>query len=85
MGSAWYFPFYDNNGNITANADETGAIVAEYTYDAFGRTISSIGLLADNLPPQFSTKYYDTETDYSTTTATASTRGVNAVVEQGSD
>ena len=64
MGSAWYFPFYDNNGNITAYADETGAIVAEYTYDAFGRTISTTGLLADTFRHRFSTKYYDTETDF---------------------
>ena len=62
MDGAWYFPFYDNNGNITAYADETGAIVAEYTYDAFGRTISKSGTMADSFRHRFSTKYYDTET-----------------------
>ncbi|MGI6496844.1 MAG: RHS repeat-associated core domain-containing protein [Kiritimatiellia bacterium] len=62
MGSAWYFPFYDNNGNITAYADETGSIVAEYAYDAFGRTIAKSGTMADSFRHRFSTKYYDTET-----------------------
>ncbi|MGI6496911.1 MAG: RHS repeat domain-containing protein [Kiritimatiellia bacterium] len=61
MGSAWYFPFYDNNGNITAYVNEQGAIVAEYTYDAFGRTIEATGLLADAFRHRFSTKYYDAE------------------------
>ena len=62
MDGAWYFPFYDNNGNIIAYADEQGAIVAEYTYDAFGHTISKSGQLADDLRHRFSTKYYDVET-----------------------
>jgi RHS repeat-associated protein len=62
MGGTWYFPFYDNNGNITAYVDETGAIVAEYTYDAFGRTIEAAGSMADAFRHRFSTKYYDTET-----------------------
>jgi RHS repeat-associated protein len=64
MDSAWYFPFYDNNGNITAYADETGAIAAEYTYDAFGRTIASTGLHADAFRHRFSTKYLDVETGF---------------------
>ncbi|MGI6494686.1 MAG: RHS repeat domain-containing protein [Kiritimatiellia bacterium] len=62
LNGAWYFPFYDNNGNITAYADETGTIVAEYLYDAFGRTISASGLLADAFRHRFSTKYCDYET-----------------------
>ncbi|MGI6494689.1 MAG: RHS repeat-associated core domain-containing protein [Kiritimatiellia bacterium] len=61
-GGMWYFPFYDNNGNIIAYADESGAIVAEYTYDAFGRTIEATGALADEFHFRFSTKYYDAET-----------------------
>ncbi|MGI6494683.1 MAG: RHS repeat-associated core domain-containing protein [Kiritimatiellia bacterium] len=61
MGGTWYFPFYDNNGNIIAYADESGAIVAEYTYDAFGRTIAATGSLADAFRHRFSTKYYDAE------------------------
>ncbi len=42
-----YFPLYDNNGNITGYIDESGAVVAEYTYDAFAF--------------RFSTKYFDCE------------------------
>ncbi|MGI6496838.1 MAG: RHS repeat-associated core domain-containing protein [Kiritimatiellia bacterium] len=61
LNGAWYFPFYDNNGNIIAYADETGTIVAEYTYDAFGRTIAATGSLADAFRHRFSTKYYDAE------------------------
>ncbi len=57
-----YFPCYDNNGNITRYLDASGATVAAYTYDAFGRTISATGPLADTFPHRFSTKYFDPET-----------------------
>jgi RHS repeat-associated protein len=49
---------------VLAYADETGTIVAEYLYDAFGRTIAAMGLLADTFRHRFSTKYYDTETGF---------------------
>ena len=58
----FYFPAYDNNGNITKYIDESGNIVAAYEYDDFGRTISQIGPLADFFRHRFSTKYYDAET-----------------------
>ncbi|MGI6494691.1 MAG: RHS repeat domain-containing protein [Kiritimatiellia bacterium] len=61
LNGAWYFPFYDNNGNITAYVDENGTIVAEYTYDAFGCTIEATGSMADAFRHRFSTKYYDAE------------------------
>jgi RHS repeat-associated protein len=61
MGGNWYFPLFDHNGNVTTYADESGAIVAEYTYDAFGRTITATGPLADAFPHRFSTKYFDAE------------------------
>ncbi|MBQ7190002.1 MAG: hypothetical protein IJR99_11370 [Kiritimatiellae bacterium] len=57
-----YVPFYDNNGNITCYLDANGNTVAQYTYDAFGNTISQSGPLADFFRHRFSTKYYDTET-----------------------
>ena len=44
--------------------DLNGAIVAEYTYDAFGRTISQTGSMADMFRHRFSTKYYDSETGF---------------------
>ena len=57
-----YIPFYDNNGNITRYLDATGNTVAQYTYDAFGNTISQSGSLANIIRHRFSTKYIDSET-----------------------
>jgi RHS repeat-associated protein len=62
MNGSFYFPCYDNNGNVTKYVDETGAVVASYAYDDFGRIISQAGSLADVFPHRFSTKYYDVET-----------------------
>ena len=59
----FYFPGYDNNGNVIGYWDEDGELVAEYAYDAFGNTIASSGTMADVFPHRFSTKYYDAETD----------------------
>ncbi len=61
VGGVWYFPLYDNNGNVTDYVSETGEVVASYTYDAFGRTIAQSGAMADVFPFRFSTKYYDAE------------------------
>ncbi len=63
IGDVWYFPLYDNNGNVTDYVSETGDVVASYTYDAFGRTLSATGSMADVFPFRFSTKYYDAEAD----------------------
>jgi RHS repeat-associated protein len=62
LNGSWHFPLYDNNGNVTAYADESGNIVATYSYDAFGQTIAHSGLLADAFPHRFSTKLFDPET-----------------------
>ncbi len=59
----YYFPGYDNNGNVVGYWDESGSLVAEYAYDAFGNTIYEDGDLTDFFPHRFSTKYYDAETD----------------------
>ena len=56
-----YVPHYDNNGNVTRYFDSSGATVAAYAYDAFGRLLSSTGPLADAFPHRFSTKYFDPE------------------------
>ena len=58
----FYFPTYDNNGNVTKYIDESGDIVAAYEYDDFGRTISQSGPLGDFFRHRFSTKYFDPET-----------------------
>ena len=57
-----YIPTYDNNGNVTRYLDVNGITVAQYTYDAFGKTISATGALADVFRHRFSTKYFDPET-----------------------
>ena len=57
-----YFPFYDNNGNITRYCDAQGNVVASYTYDAFGNIVAQSGQMADAFAHRFSTKYHDRET-----------------------
>ena len=59
----YYFPGYDNNGNVVGYWNEDGDLVAEYAYDAFGNIIVESGSMADFFPHRFSTKYYDAETD----------------------
>ncbi|WP_217704963.1 RHS repeat-associated core domain-containing protein [Victivallis sp. Marseille-Q1083] len=59
-GGQTYLPVYDGNGNIMSYLNApTKASVAEYIYDAFGRTISSSGAEADNFTYRFSTKSMD--------------------------
>jgi RHS repeat-associated protein len=62
INGQFYFPCYDNNGNIAAYSDESGCLVAVYFYDAFGRIISQSGPMADVFHHRFSTKYFDAET-----------------------
>ena len=63
MDGDYYFPGYDNNGNVIGYWHEEGDLVAEYAYDAFGNTIYEDGDMADFFPHRFSTKYYDAEAD----------------------
>ncbi|WP_176014921.1 RHS repeat domain-containing protein [Victivallis sp. Marseille-Q1083] len=59
-GGQTYLPVYDGNGNIVSYLNaSTKASVAEYVYDAFGRTVSSSGAEADNFTYRFSTKPVD--------------------------
>ncbi len=62
LHATWHFPLYDNNGNVTAYLSEHGSIAAQYSYDAFGRTLVATGPLADAFRHRFSTKYVDSET-----------------------
>ena len=57
-----YIPFYDAYGNVMGYWDAQGNVVAEYTYDAFGKLISSSGPMADVFAIRYSTKYFDLET-----------------------
>ena len=65
VNGSFYFPCYDNNGNVTKYIDESGSVAASYAYDDFGRIISQFGSLADVFPHRFSTKYFDAETGLS--------------------
>ncbi len=64
INGAIYVPQYDAYGNIIGYCDAAGNIVASYTYDAFGRTISQSGALADVFAFRYSTKYFDRETGF---------------------
>ena len=57
-----YVPHADAMGNILRYTDTAGNVVAAYTYDAFGKTISASGSLAHIFRLRFSTKYFDAET-----------------------
>ena len=56
------YPFYDHNGNVERYAARNGVTVASYQYDAFGKTVSASGSMADAFAYRFSTKYWDAET-----------------------
>ena len=43
---------------------QTGAVEASYTYDAWGRVISSTGALAEINPFRYRGYYYDSETGF---------------------
>ena len=58
---AIYVPWYDAYGNVMGYWDAQGNVVAEYTYDAFGKLISSSGPMADVFSIRYSTKYFDPE------------------------
>ena len=61
LNGQFYFPVYDNNGNIKY-IDENGNIVVSYAYDDFGSLIEKAGPMAHAFRLRFSTKYYDEET-----------------------
>lgn len=61
-----YVPVYDPNGSVTGYVDpSTGALVASYAYDGFGRTVAQSGPMADAFSLRYSTKYMDPETGLS--------------------
>ena len=57
-----YVPHCDAYGNVMRYTDTAGNIVAEYTYDTFGKTIAQSGAMSEVFRHRFSTKYYDSET-----------------------
>ena len=59
---AIYVPWYGAYGNVMGYWVAQGSVVAEYTYDAFGKLIASSGPMADVFAIRYSTKYFDSET-----------------------
>ena len=59
-----YIPFYDAYGNVMGYWDAQGNVVAEYTYDAFGKLIALSGSMANIFSIRYSTKYFDPETGF---------------------
>ena len=59
IDGSFYFPAYDNIGNVTKYIDENGNVVAAYEYDDFGKAIAQSGPMADIFRIRFSTKYFD--------------------------
>ena len=57
-----FFPTYDGNGNVSEYLDDTGAIVAHYEYDPFGRIVVESGSQAADFAHRFSTKPVDSVT-----------------------
>jgi RHS repeat-associated protein len=49
-------------GDIVGIVDNTGALVVEYAYDAWGKTISQTGTLAEVNPFRYRGYYWDSET-----------------------
>jgi RHS repeat-associated protein len=58
----FYFPVYDSMGNVRQYVDETGAVVAQYSYSPFGDGLVSEGVLAEAFRFRYSTKYLDKNT-----------------------
>ena len=57
-----YFPTFDGNGNVSEYLDATGATVAHYEYDPFGKTTVAMGSKANDFAHRFSTKPLDLTT-----------------------
>lgn len=59
-----YYYMYDSIGNIFGLVDANGAFVANYTYDAWGKILSSSGSMAEINPIRYKGYYYDTESGF---------------------
>ena len=56
-----FVPIYDAYGNVMECRAADGSLAASYVYDAFGRTISQTGPLADAFRFRHATKGYERE------------------------
>jgi len=59
-----YFYIRNLQGDVVAVLDTNGIIVAEYSYDAWGRVTSAEGPMAGINPIRYRGYYYDNETGY---------------------
>lgn len=55
----FYFPYYGINGDILGYVNESGGVVASYTYGPFGELTSLSGSMADSFQFRLMTKRYD--------------------------
>ena len=62
-----YYYHTNYRGDILAITDQSGTIVAEYSYDAWGNILSQSGDLADINPLRYAGYYYDDETKFAST------------------
>jgi YD repeat-containing protein len=60
-GGASYYYTTDALGSTILLTDSTGAVVASYTYDAWGNTTSAAGTMAATNPYRFDAGYTDTD------------------------
>lgn len=56
-----YNTILDAQGNVVALTDATGAVVASYTYDPYGKLLSAIGSAASECPFLYGGGYRDSE------------------------
>ena len=63
-----YFYVLNLQGDIIAIIDNTGAVVVEYSYDSWGKLLSTTGSMASTLgtinPLRYRGYYYDTDTGF---------------------
>ncbi|GLY09664.1 hypothetical protein Bbad01_08800 [Bacillus badius] len=60
-GKTYYYILNEHKG-VTALTEASGNIVASYTYDAWGNTLSKSGPMADVNPYRYASYRYDNET-----------------------
>ncbi len=67
-GESYYYYEFNLQGDIIGIIDSTGNKVVEYTYDEWGKLLSTTGILADTIgqknPLRYRGYYYDAETGF---------------------
>ncbi len=57
-----YYYVKNVQGDVYKVVDTSGNVVANYTYDAWGKVLTATGTMADVNPIRYRGYYYDTET-----------------------